>query len=66
MLNNKISYGDKSGIGSNKRKGKKMKKQEEKKLSHFMCFWCHEMGHFAKYCPTKKPQAMPQVEKTQE
>ena len=32
MLNNKRSYGDKSGISFNKRKGKKMKKQEQKKL----------------------------------
>jgi hypothetical protein len=31
MLNNKRSYGDKSGIGFNKSKGKKMKKQEQKK-----------------------------------
>ena len=49
MLNNKRSYGDMSGIGFNKSKikgkrwGKRryereMKKQEQEKLSHFMCF----------------------------
>jgi hypothetical protein len=63
MLNNKRSYGDKSGIGFNKNKGKKIKKQEQKKLSHFMCFKCYEMGHLAKSCPTKKPKTRPQEEK---
>ena len=63
MLNNKISYGDKSGIGFNKSKGKKMKKQEQKKLPHFLCFKCHEMGHLAKSCPTKKLKMRPQDEK---
>jgi hypothetical protein len=29
MLNNKRSYGDKSGIGFNKNKDKKMKKQDK-------------------------------------
>ena len=49
MLDNQRSYGDNSGIGFNKSnvKGKRwskrrnereMKKQEEKKLYHFVCF----------------------------
>ena len=74
MLDNQRSYGDKSGIGLNKSndKGKRwgkrrnereIKKQEEKKLSHFVCFKCHEMGHLAKSCPTKKPKMRPQDEK---
>ena len=28
-----------------------------------MCFKCHEMGHLAKSCPTKKPKMRPQDEK---
>jgi uncharacterized protein YktA (UPF0223 family) len=63
MLNVKRSYGDKSDIGFNKNKGKKIKKQEQKKLSHFMCFKCYEMGHLAKSCPTKKPKMRPQDQK---
>ena len=54
-----------SGIGSNKSKikgkkwgkkkyNKKMTKQEEMKLSHFMCFQCHEMGHLANGCRNKE------------
>lgn len=58
MLNNKRSYGDMSGIGFNKSKENNMKMQEEK-ISHFMCYRCHDMGHLAKYCPTKKPQVEP-------
>jgi hypothetical protein len=65
MLNNKRSYGDMSGIGFNKSKikgkrwGKKryereMKKQEQEKLSHFMCFKCHEVGHLANGCPNEE------------
>jgi hypothetical protein len=63
MIKTQRSYGDKSGIGFNKNKGKKLKKQEQKKLSHFVCFKCHEMGHLAKSCPTKKPKMRPQDEK---
>ena len=62
MLNNKRNYGDMSGIGFNKSKSKgkrwgkrryerEMKKEEQERLSHFMCFKCHEMGHLANGCP---------------
>ena len=31
-----------------------MKKQEKEKLSHFMCYRCHEVGHLANTCPNKE------------
>ena len=34
---------------------------QEEKISHFMCYWCHDMGHLAKYCLTKKPQVEPKA-----
>ncbi|KAG0549641.1 hypothetical protein BDA96_01G272500 [Sorghum bicolor] len=33
-------------------KGKR--KQEKRKLSHFMCYRCHEVGHLANGCPNKE------------
>jgi hypothetical protein len=30
---------------------REIKKKEQEKLSHFMCFKCHEVGHLAKWFP---------------
>jgi hypothetical protein len=54
-LSNKLESKSK---GKNKNKNKKM---QEEKISHFMCYQCHDMGHITKYCPTKKPQVEPKV-----
>ncbi|KAG0514313.1 hypothetical protein BDA96_10G180000 [Sorghum bicolor] len=48
ILKTQRNYGDKCGLGF-KKKGKR--KQEREKLSHFMCYQCHEMGHLANGCP---------------
>lgn len=54
ILKTQRNYGDKCGLGFKKKMTKgerkqdrKMKKQEREKLSHFMCYRCHEVGHLA-------------------
>ncbi|OQU77696.1 hypothetical protein SORBI_3009G088550 [Sorghum bicolor] len=58
ILKTQRNYGDKCGIGFKKKmtKGerkqeKRMKKLLQKKLSHTMCYQCHEAGHLAHGCP---------------
>ena len=58
MLKTQRNYGDKCGLGFEKKmtKGKmkrerKMKKLQQRKLSHTMCYQCHEVGHLANGCP---------------
>jgi hypothetical protein len=58
MLKTQRNYGDKCGLSFNKKmtKGKrkrekKMKKEAREKLSHFMCYRCHEVGHLHDQCP---------------
>ncbi|KAG0529781.1 hypothetical protein BDA96_05G126500 [Sorghum bicolor] len=58
ILKTQRNYGDKCGIGFKKKmtKGerkqeKRMKKLLQKKLSHTMCYRCHEAGHLANGCP---------------
>ena len=64
-VNHQESRNDISGIGFNeskikgKRWGKRryereMKKQEQEKLSHFICFKCHEVRHLANGCPNEE------------
>ena len=58
MVKTQRNFGDKSGLRFKRKmtKGerkwaKKMKKQLQLKLSHSMCYRCHEEGHLANGCP---------------
>jgi hypothetical protein len=33
---------------------KEMRRLEDEKLSHYLCFKCHKLGHLAMSCPNKK------------
>ncbi|KAG0542966.1 hypothetical protein BDA96_02G149500, partial [Sorghum bicolor] len=59
ILKTQRNYGDKCGLGFNEKMTKGKIKQEKRKLSHFMCYRCHEVGHLANGCPNKKK---PQVQ----
>ncbi|OQU81357.1 hypothetical protein SORBI_3006G047350 [Sorghum bicolor] len=54
ILKTQRIYGDKCGLGFKKKMTKGKRKQEREKLSHFMCYRCHEMGHLANGCPNKE------------
>ena len=61
MLKTQRSYGNKSGLGFNKKMTKgerkrerKIKKEAREKLSHFMCYRCHEVGHLHDQCLNKE------------
>ncbi|KAG0537576.1 hypothetical protein BDA96_03G160300 [Sorghum bicolor] len=58
ILKTQRNYGDKCGLGFKKKKTKGKRKQEREKLSHFMCYQCHEMGHLANGCPNKEKLKM--------
>ncbi|KAG0525329.1 hypothetical protein BDA96_06G046600 [Sorghum bicolor] len=47
ILKTQRNYGDKCGHGFKKKMTKGKRKQEREKLSPFMCYRCHEMGHLA-------------------
>ncbi|TVU48738.1 hypothetical protein EJB05_00009, partial [Eragrostis curvula] len=59
MLKTQKYYGDNCGLGFNKKsmtkserkREKKMKKLQQLKLSHSMCYRCHEIGHLHFTCP---------------
>ena len=58
MLKTQRNYGDKCGLGFKKnmtkgeiKRERKMKKIQQRKLSHIMCYRCHEAGHLANGCP---------------
>ncbi|OQU91875.1 hypothetical protein SORBI_3001G261404 [Sorghum bicolor] len=42
ILKTQRNYGDKCGLGFKKKMTKGKRKQEKRKLSHFMCYRCHE------------------------
>ncbi|KAG0523227.1 hypothetical protein BDA96_07G105700, partial [Sorghum bicolor] len=51
ILKTQRNYGNKCGLGFKKKMTKGKRKQEKRKLSHFMCYRCHEVGHLASGCP---------------
>jgi cytochrome c553 len=58
LMKTRRNFSDKSGIGFKKKmtkgerkRAKKMKKQLQLKLSHTLCYRCHEAGHPANGCP---------------
>jgi hypothetical protein len=58
MMKTQRNVGDKSGLGFKKKmtrgerkQEKRMKRLLQKKLSHSMCYRCHEAGHLANGCP---------------
>jgi nitrate reductase beta subunit len=61
LLKTQRNFGDKSGLGFIKKmtkgereRARKIKKQEKEKLSHYMCFKCHEVGHLINACPNEE------------
>ncbi|KAG0520210.1 hypothetical protein BDA96_08G053800 [Sorghum bicolor] len=54
ILKTQRNYGDKCGLGFKKKMTKGKRKQENRKLSHLMCYRCHEVGHLANGCPNKE------------
>ncbi|OQU78981.1 hypothetical protein SORBI_3008G082250 [Sorghum bicolor] len=54
ILKTQRNYGDKCGLGFKKKMTKGKRKQKREKLSHFMCYRCHEVGHPANGCPNKE------------
>ncbi|KAG0529680.1 hypothetical protein BDA96_05G118600 [Sorghum bicolor] len=54
ILKTQRNYGDKCGLGFKKKMTKGERKQEKRKLSHFMRYRCHEVGHLANSCPNKE------------
>ena len=58
LMKTQRNFGDKSVLGFKKKMTKgetkrerKMKKLQQIKLSHTMCYRCHEAGHLANGCP---------------
>jgi cytochrome c553 len=58
VLKTQRNYGDKCGLGFKKKMTKverkrerKMKKLQQRKLFHTMCYRCHEAGHLTNGCP---------------
>ncbi|KAG0529648.1 hypothetical protein BDA96_05G116100, partial [Sorghum bicolor] len=54
ILKTQRIYGDKCGLGFKEKMTNGKRKQEKRKLSHFMCYQCHEVGHLANGCPNKE------------
>ncbi|OQU81042.1 hypothetical protein SORBI_3006G001650 [Sorghum bicolor] len=54
ILKTQRNYGDKCGLGIKKKMTKGERKQGKRKLSHFLCYRCHEVGHLANGCPNKE------------
>ncbi|KAG0514181.1 hypothetical protein BDA96_10G168500 [Sorghum bicolor] len=54
ILKTQRIYGDKCGLGFKEKMTKCKRKQEKRKLSNFMCYRCHKVGHLANGFPNKE------------